>query len=88
MTDLELQILRGYRLTTAEIIYHMPDFPKILQSYVWQNYDHAPDFPELKKFLEFWEKSLEGKMHSVIITSTEIIHPSECHYADMSFNIH
>jgi uncharacterized protein Usg len=88
MTDLELQILKGYRLTTAEIIYHMPDFPKILQSYIWQNYDLTPDFPELKKFLDFWERSLEGKMHSVIITSTEIIHPSEYLYADMSFKIH
>ena len=32
----------GYRLTTAEIIYHMPDHPSLLQTYVWQEFDLAP----------------------------------------------
>ena len=36
---------REYRLTTAEIIYHMPDHPDLLQSFVWQKLDLAPDFP-------------------------------------------
>jgi len=34
MTNLALQ-LNGYRLTTAEILYHMPDHPYLLQSFVW-----------------------------------------------------
>lgn len=31
----------GYGLTTAEIHYHMPDHPSLLQLYVWQEYDLA-----------------------------------------------
>ena len=51
----------GYGLTTANILYRRPDHPwSPLQSYVWQNYDLYPDFPELQGFLEFWQKSLEG----------------------------
>jgi uncharacterized protein Usg len=57
--------LRDYRLTTAEIIYHLPDYPDLLQSFVWQKYDVAPDFPELRRFLEFWSRTIEGKLHSV-----------------------
>ena len=57
--------LRHYRLTTAEIIYHLPDYPDLLQSFVWQKYDIAPDFPELRRFLEFWSRTIEGKLHSV-----------------------
>jgi uncharacterized protein Usg len=57
--------LRHYRLTTAEIIYHLPDYPDLLQSFVWQKYDVAPDFPELRRFLEFWSRTIEGKLHSV-----------------------
>jgi uncharacterized protein Usg len=54
-----------YRLTTAEIIYHLPDHPDLLQSFIWQKLDRAPDFPELRRFLEFWSRNIEGKLHSV-----------------------
>jgi uncharacterized protein Usg len=56
---------REYRLTTAEIIYQMPDHPDLLQSFIWQKLDLAPDFPELRRFLEFWSRNIEGKLHSV-----------------------
>jgi uncharacterized protein Usg len=59
------QALGDYRLTTAEIIYHLPDHPDLLQSFIWQKLDLAPDFPELRRFLEFWSRSIEGKLHSV-----------------------
>ena len=56
---------REYRLTTAEIIYHLPDHPDLLQSFIWQKLDLAPDFPELRRFLDFWSHNLDGKLHSV-----------------------
>ena len=37
--------MEGYGLTTAEIHYHLPDHPSLLQLYVWQDYDLAPEFP-------------------------------------------
>lgn len=43
-SDLERQ-LNGYGLTTAHILYRVPDFETVLQTYVWQDYDLAPDFP-------------------------------------------
>ena len=43
---LELQ-LKGWSLTTAEILYRMPDHRHLLQSYIWQEYDLAPKFPRL-----------------------------------------
>lgn len=57
MSNLSLQ-LRGYRLTTAEIIYRLPDHPGVLQSFVWQNLDLAPHFPVLHRFLDFWERNI------------------------------
>jgi uncharacterized protein Usg len=64
VTPYELQ-MRGYRVTTAEILYHLPDHPALLQTFIWQKFDLAPNFPELQKFLEFWKTSIEGKLHSV-----------------------
>ena len=60
MTNYELQV-RGYRLTTAEIIYRLPDHPALLQSFIWQKFDLAPEFPELHKFLEFWREHHRGQ---------------------------
>lgn len=67
--------LKDYRLTTAEILYHMPDHPQLLQSYIWQDLDLSPEFPVLRKFLDFWHHSLEGRLHSVRVASCGIVHP-------------
>lgn len=72
--DLEL-MMRDWRLTTAEILYHLPDHPRLLQSFVWQELDLAPKFPTLKKFLEFWDRELDGKIHSVRVGHAELIQP-------------
>jgi len=54
-----------YRLTTAEIVYRLPDDPERLQTFIWQKFDIAPDFPELSRFLDFWRNNIDGKLHSV-----------------------
>ena len=87
MTTLELQ-LADYRLTTAEITYHLPDFPELLQHYIWQELDLAPRFPVLNEFLGFWEQSLDGKLHSVRVASAELIKPAEFTKADVSLLVH
>jgi len=74
--------LRDYRLTTAEILYHLPDHPTLLQTYIWQALDLAPKFPELHKFLHFWESNLDGKLHSVRVANCEIIKPPQIRTAD------
>jgi uncharacterized protein Usg len=81
-------MLKDYRLTTAEILYHLPDHPSLLQSYVWQDYDLAPRFPILHKFLDFWTRSLDGKLHSVKIASTKLIRPAEFRYAGTVLTVH
>ncbi len=77
-----------YQLTTAEILYHMPDFPAVLQSYIWQEMDIAPKFPVLGKFLAFWQKELEGPLHSVRVASTGIFSPVEMRHIDGEFLLH
>jgi uncharacterized protein Usg len=68
--------MRDYRLTTAEILYHLPDHPGLLQSYIWQELDLAPQFPILRKFLDFWEHNLDGRLHSVRVGAADIITPA------------
>lgn len=88
MRELEKILTKDYRLTTAEILYRLPDHPVLLQTYIWQDLDHCPDFPELHKFLGFWERELEGKLHSVKVASIELIKPSELIFSRGEIMIH
>ena len=72
--DLEAQ-LRGQRLTTAEVLYYIPDHPDLLQSFLWQTLDRAPDYPRIQRFLEFWRREIEAVIHSVQISSVAEITP-------------
>jgi uncharacterized protein Usg len=84
MRTIELK-LRGYRLTTAEILYHMPDHPGVLQSFIWQDLDLVPGFPVLNKFLRFWETSIDGRLHSVRVAARGIISDAEMKMAGGEF---
>ena len=80
--------LEGFSLTTAEILYRMPDYPAVLQSYVWQDYDLAPQFPALKKFLTFWRDRLDGPLHSVRVAHSRLIRPAEIRSLSAEFRLH
>ena len=82
--DFRKQVL-GYGLTTAQILYRMPDHPSLLQTCVWQNYDLFPNFPALKDFLSFWQQKLEG---SVTVAHSKLIKPAELHAIDGVFRLH
>ncbi|HTW29581.1 MAG TPA: usg protein [Acetobacteraceae bacterium] len=79
--------MKHYRLTTAEILYHLPDHPRLLQSYVWQDFDLAPRFPELRRFLDFWTRELDGKLHSVRVASAGLIAPGRWRHIGHSMRL-
>jgi len=87
MVNLQQQ-LRGYRLTTAEILYRLPDHPVMLQSFIWQDLDIAPGFPVLRKFLCFWQASLDGKLHSVRVASCGLIANAEIELVGSELAMH
>ena len=86
-TDFKRQ-LSGYGLTTAQILYRRPDHPWLLQTYVWQDYDLCPNFPELQGFLKFWQRSLEGALHSVTVAHSRLIKPAELKAIGGEFRLH
>lgn len=89
MTENEVELmLSGHGLTTAEITYHMPDHRHVLQTYVWQDYDRGPVFPKLKGFLEFWQDTLDGPLHSVRYCHQKLIRPGEWRKVDGEFLLH
>ena len=80
--------LAGFSLTTAEILYRMPDHPSLLQSYIWQDYDEHPRFPRLKHFLDFWSHNLDGKLFHVRVAHKKLITPAELRLVGDEFRVH
>ncbi len=71
------RMLKGYGLTTAEVLYRMPDHPSLLQTFAWQFEDIAPDYPRLFKFLDHWHREIEAAIHSVRVMHAGLIKPRE-----------
>ena len=80
--------LEGYGLTTAQILYRLPDHPSLLQTYVWQDYDLCPKFPVLNRFLAFWLEKLEGPLFSVTVAHSRLIKPAEIRAVNGEFRLH
>lgn len=86
-----LQMISGYGLTTAQIVYQRPGVFRGLiaeQEYIWQNYDIYPRFPSLHTFLQFWEEKLEGPLRRVRVTHSKLIKPAEFRAIDGVFRLH
>lgn len=80
--------LEGYGLTTANILYRLPDHPKLLQEYIWQDYDVFPHFPVLQRFIAFWRREIEGALHSVRVAHNRLITPAEVAAISVELRLH
>ncbi len=81
-------MMKGYGLTTAEMFYHMPDYPHVLNTFVWQDYDLAPDYDNLLTFISFWKEELEGPLHSVRFVHRKMIKSGEWRHVTGEFRYH
>ena len=89
MTDRDFGAqLAGFSLTTAEILYRLPDHPSLLQSYIWQDYDEHPRFPRLRTFLDCWSRNLDGKLFRVRVAHRKLITPAELRMVGGEFRVH
>jgi uncharacterized protein Usg len=82
MTDNDLmRQMAGERLTTAEVLYYLPDHPALLQRFLWQTLDLAPGFPRIHRFLGFWRREIQAVIHSVNVSAAGLIAPARLQIA-------
>ena len=80
--------MSGFSLTTAEILYRLPDHPSLLQTYLWQDYDLSPLFPKLRSFLDFWTRNLDGPLAEVRVAHRGLIAPREFRFREGALVVH
>ena len=54
----------------------------------WQKLDIAPDFPELRRFLDFWSRNLDGKLHSVKVGQAKLTGRSGFRHVSLPLRLH
>lgn len=86
-TEFEAQ-LRGKRLTTAEVLYYLPDHPSLIQRFMWQTLDVAPDYPRVHQFLEFWRREIDAVIHSVNVSAAGEVRPARVRIAGVVSRLH
>jgi uncharacterized protein Usg len=59
-----------------------------LQSFIWQKMDVAPDFPALRRFLEYWSRNIEGKLHSVRVGQAHLAGRPRFRHVRTSLRMH
>ncbi len=79
--------LDGYSLTTAEILYRLPDHQTLLQTFIWQDFDLHPRFPKLRSFLDFWEAHLDGPLYKVTVCHNQLVAPAEVRLLDGDYRL-
>jgi len=87
LSETELR-LHGYGDTIAKMYFRMPDYVHVLNEFVWTKLDLAPDFPVLFGFIEFWQREIDGPLHSVEFTHSKLIRPGTWRHVTHEFRIH
>ena len=72
--------MSGERLTTAEVLYYIPDHPKLLQTFTWQTLDRAPEFPRIHRFLQFWSREIDAVIHTVTVSAVGLVTPARVRF--------
>lgn len=82
------QQLKGGRLTTAQVLYYMPDHPRLIQAFTWQTLDHAPEFPRVRRFLDHWRREIDAVIHSVTVSAQGLVSPARLEFTQMLGSVH
>lgn len=64
-------LIQRTQLVLVNVTYYRPDFPSLLQDFIWQTDDIVPDIPRVHRFLLYWKKNIHATINRVIVCSAE-----------------
>lgn len=81
-SDYALKLKYGYKLTTLQIYYYLPDYTNIINEFIYQFLDINPKFPRTHKFLSYWKDNIETPIKEINIAQEGDIYPKSFSYAE------
>ena len=64
MTSMEQ---KGITIHNPNAVYYIPDYLNIVQEFILQTEDQIPEYPRITKFLNYWDKNIDGPIKEVYI---------------------
>ena len=77
-------IIKKWTVASVQVVYYIPDYLHIVNEFVWQTDDQIPDYPRIERFLEYWDKNIDGPIKEVYIYDHGI---SKVRHVDRRFKI-
>ena len=59
--------IRKWTVASVQVVYYIPDYLNIVNEFIWQTEDQLPEYPRITRFLDYWDKNIDGPIKEVYI---------------------
>ena len=63
--------IRIWTVASVQVVYYIPDYLNIVNEFIWQTEDQLPEYPRITRFLDYWDKNIDGPIKEVYIYDHE-----------------
>ena len=60
-------IIKKWTVASVQVVYYIPDYLHIVNEFVWQTEDQIDGYPRITKFLDYWDKNIDGPIKEAYI---------------------
>ena len=60
-------IIKKWTTASVQVVYYIPDYLILVNEFIWQTRDQLPDYPRIERFLDYWDKNIDGPIKEVYI---------------------
>ena len=64
-------IIKKWTKASVQVVYYIPDYLHLVNEFIWQTEDQQPDYPRINRFLDYWDKNIDGPIKEVYIHDQE-----------------
>ena len=64
-------ILKKWTVASVQVVYYIPDYMNLVNEFIWQTEDQLPEYPRITRFLDYWDKNIDGPIKEVYIYDHE-----------------
>jgi uncharacterized protein Usg len=62
-----MNIIKPRTVITVDVLYYLPDYPSIVEEFIWQTPDLWPEIPRIHEFLGYWHENIEATIEKVYV---------------------
>lgn len=64
-------MLLTQKLVTVDVFYYLPDYPSLINEFVWQCDDVVPNLPRVHRFLNYWKQNNLAVISQVLVAISD-----------------